>query len=41
MSMDATPAAAFEVIQTEFFFRFAEAVFHRPASEDNAKKLSQ
>ncbi len=41
MSMDASPAAAFEVIQTKFFFCFPEAVFHRPASEGHAKKLPQ
>lgn len=41
MPMDATPAAALEMVQTEFFFRFTEAVFDRPASERHAKNLSQ
>ena len=41
MAVDAAPAATFEVIQTEFFLRFTEAVFHRPATERHAKNLPQ
>jgi len=41
VAMDAVPAAAFEVIQTEFFFRFAETVFNRPATEGDAKDHPQ
>ena len=41
MAMNAAPAATFEVVQTEFLFRFTEAVFYRPASKCHAKNLSQ
>ncbi len=41
VAMDAVPAAAFEVIQPEFFLRFAEAVFDRPATEGDAKDHPQ
>lgn len=41
MPMNAAPAATLEMVQTELFLRFAEAVFNRPASEGYAKNLSQ
>ena len=40
VGMDAVPAAAFEVIQPEFFLRFAEAVFDRSATEGDAQNHS-
>ncbi len=41
VSMDASPTAAFEVIQTKLFFRFSKAVFHGPASKGDSQNFSQ
>ncbi len=41
MSMNASPATTFEVIQTEFLLCFSKTLFDRAASEGNAQDLSK
>lgn len=41
VSVNASPAATFEVVKAQLFLRFTKAVFHRPASERDAQKFSQ
>ena len=41
MSMNTSPTATFEVIQTEFLFGFSKAVFNGPSSEGDSQNLSK
>jgi hypothetical protein len=41
MSVNASPAATFQMIPTKLLFRFAKAVFNRPAFEGDAQDFSK
>ena len=41
VSMDASPLAAFKVVQAELFLCFAETILYRPATKGHPKYLPQ